>query len=356
MTHAYCWPEVRRGGERFTQMLGAALVRRGHEVTILSSGFKPSRTVLDGVTTIRLRRVWKHPYRHEADFGRRVIPSLLTKRYDVVHSLGRRDAVAAIRSARFSNERRTVFTDLGAPDIVWWESVGAAEARAVRRVVEEIEVYSCMSRWALGFLERDYGRTDGVVIPGGVSLSEFIPAPSRTAHPTLLFSGAFQEKRKGMAVLLEALPMIATVEPQVELWVSGPGDAGSLLAEAPEAARKHVKILDLGDPRNQRDRYGRAWATALPSTNDSFGMALVESLACGTPLVVTSNGAPKELVDPGVTGEICEPNDPRSLAAACLRAFDLARRSETVEVCRSSARPFGWDEGLAPLCEAVYEV
>ena len=49
----------------------------------------------------------------------------------------------------------------------------------------------------------------------------------------------------------------------------------------------------------QHERYGRAWVTCLPSTHDSFGMALLESLACGTPLVATTDSAPQELVARG---------------------------------------------------------
>ena len=56
----------------------------------------------------------------------------------------------------------------------------------------------------------------------------------------------------------------------------------------------------------------------------------------------------------GVTGELCEPEAPDSLAEACLRGFALARRPETVEACRASAAPYDWDRGLAPLCEALY--
>jgi phosphatidylinositol alpha-mannosyltransferase len=162
------------------------------------------------------------------------------------------------------------------------------------------------------------------------------------------------EPRKGLATLLEALPLVAAAEPEVELWLSGPGDAEPFLARAPGGARERVRALGLGDPDRQHERYGRAWVTCLPSTHDSFGMALVESLACGTPLVATTHGAPKELVNPGVTGELCEPHDPRGLADACLRAFKLARRRETVEACRSSAEPYDWDLGLAPLCEQLY--
>jgi glycosyltransferase involved in cell wall biosynthesis len=83
-------------------------------------------------------------------------------------------------------------------------------------------------------------------------------------------------------------------------------------------------------------------------------MALLESLACGTPLVTTTHSAPQELVTPGVTGELCEAGDPAGLAAACLRAFRLTETAETPERCRGAARPYDWDSGLAPLCEGLY--
>jgi glycosyltransferase involved in cell wall biosynthesis len=113
-------------------------------------------------------------------------------------------------------------------------------------------------------------------------------------------------------------------------------------------------MLGVGDAASQHERYGRAWVTCLPSTHDSFGMALLESLACGTPLVTTTHSAPQELVDAGVTGELCPPQDPAALADACLRGFALARRPQTVAACRASAEPHDWDAGLAPLCERLY--
>jgi glycosyltransferase involved in cell wall biosynthesis len=353
-THAYCWPEVRRGAERFTQELGAALCRRGHEVVILSAAWKPGKTVLDGVTTIRLRRFFRHPDRHEADCRRRLFPRLVRGRFDAVHSLGRHDAIASIRAARFHRGRRTVFTDLGLPDRAWWKARGRGQARAVGKVVAGIDVYSCMSQYALDYLARDWGRSDGVVVPGGVNLGSFVPASAREPRPTILFSGAFLESHKEVPLLLEALAIVAESEPAVELWLSGPGEAGPLLAAARPEARERTRVLGVGDPNRQHERYGRAWLTCLPTTQDSFGMALVESLACGTPLVTTTQGAPKELVTEGVTGELCRPRDPEDLARACLRAFHLASRPETVEACRASAEPFDWDKGLAPWAERLY--
>jgi phosphatidylinositol alpha-mannosyltransferase len=193
-----------------------------------------------------------------------------------------------------------------------------------------------------------------VVVPGGVDLDAFRPADARAPKPTILFSGAIAEPRKGVPVLLEALPAIAEAEPEVELWLSGPGDPEPMLAAAPAGARERTRALGLGEAERQSDRYGRAWITCLPSTHDSFGMALVESLACGTPVVATTHSAPKEVVEPGVTGELCEPHDPPGLADACVRAFALTRRAGIVEACRSATEAFDWDRSLAPLVERLY--
>jgi glycosyltransferase involved in cell wall biosynthesis len=352
-THAFCWPEVRRGAERFVQELGAALVRRGHEVTFLSSAWEPTDTVLDGVRTVRIKRRREDSWGHEADFGRRVLPRLLAGRFDAVHSMGRRDARASVRAARLHPRRRTVITDLGLPSRDFWDNY-PAEAKVVQAVVRGIDVYACMSQFAVDFLARDYGRTDGVITPGGVDLDAFAPAPARDPRPTLLLSGAFTEPRKGAATVLAALPLIAETEPEVQLWLSGPGDPTELLAAAPAEARARTSCLGVGGADDQQERYGRAWATVLPSTDDSFGMALIESHACGTPIVVSTHGAPHELVDEGSTGELCEPHDAEGFATATLRVFALTRRPDTVSACRHAASRFSWDGAIAPLCEALY--
>jgi glycosyltransferase involved in cell wall biosynthesis len=355
LTHAFCWPEVRRGAERFLPELAAALARRGHEVTHFSAAWDSGRSLERGVDTVRLRRRFKSQYRHEADFGRRLLPRLAAAHFDAVHSLGRHDAVASIRAARLRRDgRRTVITDLGLPDPVWWRQQGRLQARAAARVVADIDVYSAMSQTAVDHLAANYGRRDGVVVPGGVDLAAFVPAAEREPRPTILFSGAVTEPRKGVHVLLQALALIAASEPDVRLWLSGPGDARALLAGAPSAARERTELLGVGDASAQHERYGRAWVTCLPSTHDSFGMALLESLACGTPLVTTTHSAPQELVDVGVTGELCAPEDPPALAAACRRGLALARRPQTAAACRASAEPYDWDRGLAPLCERLY--
>jgi phosphatidylinositol alpha-mannosyltransferase len=240
---------------------------------------------------------------------------------------------------------------LGVPLRSWWDA--GPDRAAHQRIVNDADVYGCMSRYALDALAREYGRTDGVLMPGGVDLDAFHPLP-REPQPTILFSGAVYEGRKGLPVLLEALAIVARSVPDVQLWVSGPGDAGPFLAAAPDAARRRTTVLPIGDPDAQGERYARAWATALPSRGDSFGMVLAESLACGTPLVAANDSALPELVDPGRTGALCEPDDAESVAAAIHTAFGLAQQAGTADACRDFATQFDWDTGIAPMFERYY--
>jgi glycosyltransferase involved in cell wall biosynthesis len=353
MTHAYCWPEVNRGGERLLHELAGALARRGHDVSILSSASRPSRSVEDGVRVVRLSSPRGTGLEQELRFSRTVFPPLLAGRFDVVHSLGVGDASASIVAAalhrRLRRPRRTVFTHLGNPLRAWYEQ--QPDWRYQHFVARHIDVYGCMSGYAARVFEEGFGRR-AVRTPGGVHLSRFTPASSRAAAPTLLYAGTLVEPRKRVADLLAAVALLSLDEPSVHLWLIGPGDPGPLLAAAPKAARERTEVLrathDLGDV------YAKAWATVLPSVHEAFGIVLVESLACGTPIVVADHSAPPELVTLE-TGAISVPEDPRSLADACRRALSLAQEPGIAERCRATAEPYDWDTAVAPRIEALYE-
>lgn len=349
LTHAYSWPEVRRGAERIIHELSRALAGHGHNVTVFTSGSSASRKS-NRVRTIRFRRWFGGEPRHEREFGLRLLPGLALGKFDCVHSFGPQDCRAAIRSARWGGHR-TVFTNLGLPLRRFWDRHPAGSAHT--RVVSDVDVYGCMSRYALALLEQEYGRV-GTLTPGGVNLAKFVPAPARTTEPTILFSAALGEPRKGGRVLVQALEIVAKSEPLVRLWLSGPGDPEPMLSEARPSIRDRIEVLPIGDPGAQAERYGRAWVTALPSKSDSFGLVVVESLACGTPVAASNHAALPELVTPGQTGALCDPDDPQSVAEAISESIALTRKTDIVDVCRSSAEPYDWDSGIAPGLLAIY--
>ena len=162
------------------------------------------------------------------------------------------------------------------------------------------------------------------------------------------------EPRKGVAILLDALAILLRTTPDMRLWLSGPGDAAALLDHAPASVREHVDVLPLGDPMLQAERYGRAWVMTLPSRGDSFGMVVVEALACGTPVAVSGDAALPELVTAGETGAVCDAGSAESVAEAISTCLELASKPGTAAACRASAEPFDWKTGIAPAFEKLY--
>lgn len=348
ITHPYSWPEVRRGAERIIVETSRALAARGHSVTVFSAGSAGSRVEDGGVTTIRYRRWFSDPFRHERWFGWRVLPALRAGGFDVVHSMMPGDAVAAIRTARRAGHR-TVYQELGNPIRA---RIEAREDRALReKVIRSIDVYGCMSEFSRRFLEDEWGRT-GAIIPGGVRVDEFSPRP-RSKEPTILLSGALDRPEKGLAELLAAVALLAGDRPDVRLLLSGPGDPGPILAAAPAAARERTELLPIGAPEALGERYATAWVTCLPTVWDSFGLVVVESLAAGTPVVVGPSGAPPEVVKPSV-GVVAASLEPDPLRHALVDGLALVERDGTVAACRATAAQYDWDAAIAPLLERLY--
>jgi glycosyltransferase involved in cell wall biosynthesis len=87
--------------------------------------------------------------------------------------------------------------------------------------------------------------------------------------------------------------------------------------------------------------------------HEAFGLSLLESLACGTPIVASADGGgPTDLVGPGV-GEMCEPTA-TSLADACRAAIYRSQEAGVVDACRAAASLFDWTTAIVPALERLY--
>jgi rhamnosyl/mannosyltransferase len=203
--------------------------------------------------------------------------------------------------------------------------------RLLRRADGVVSVSPPVGRWLMP-------QTEGkaYLIPPGVDDTIFVPGgPLREAVPvpTVLYVGRIERASaaKGIRHLLEAFALVHAELPEARLVLVGGGDAV-------EDHRRFAATLGILDSVELRGRlslealveaYQAASVVVLPSTTDSesFGMVLIEAMACGKPVIGSDVGGIPFVIDDGRDGYLVPPADASALAGACLeilRAPELA--------------------------------
>ena len=192
------------------------------------------------------------------------------------------------------------------------------------------------------------------VIPYGVDCQRFRPDVGRRGGPGsklhVLFVGRINQ-RKGIKYLLEALRLLNTE--QVQVTVLGRVVDGLELFE-PFGDR--VTVRPSVSAKELLAAYQSADLFVFPSVAEGFGQVLLESLACGLPVLSTTHTAAPDLVEEGREGFVVEPRRPDDLAArmewALTHRADLRRMGVRA---RQTAETFTWERFRHGVAEAVGE-
>jgi UDP-glucose:(heptosyl)LPS alpha-1,3-glucosyltransferase len=155
--------------------------------------------------------------------------------------------------------------------------------------------------------------------------------------------------RKGLGAAIGALAQAAN--PGFRLLVAGRDRESARFAG--EARRLGVsdRVRFLGGREDVRPLYAAADCFILPSRYDPFPNTALEALAMGLPAIVSSRCGAAEVVEPGVSGWICEPDDAPGIARLMSEAERALRAPGFVAAARSNAERFGIDAMAAKLTE-----
>jgi glycosyltransferase involved in cell wall biosynthesis len=358
LAHPFVWPEVRRGGERYVEDLAVYLAGHGVEVDIVTGSSRGSSVEhrSDGVTIRRRRHVLGNRLRRfhitaVETFGLPAWAALARGHYDVVHAMTPTAAIAA-RLAR----RPTVYTVIGHPTAEQLTH-RAYDARVFGTAIRRATVAAALSRASADQVEVLFGRKAEVLTPG-VRSGQFTPdlAP-RTGPPRILFSAAAGDRRKGLDVAVAAFALLLDRHADARLQISGEGGAEWALEPMSADARARVvasiDFLGTGSVDDVPARYRRASVTLLPSVDEAFGMALVESLATGTPVVCSPSGGMPEIVQGADVGVVAE-RTPEAMASAIEEALALAGDDRTPKRCVEHSKNWDWDAAVGPAHLELY--
>ncbi len=337
------------GAEAHLHETFGRLTQRGHEVTLLASGWKgcEARAELDGIEVHRAGARYTFSLAAPRYFRRR----LRKRHFDVVvEDLNKvplftrywtRAPVVALVHHLFG---MTAFKEA-------WFPLAAATWLLERpipfvfRNAPTIAV-SASTREDLGRRGLDAERIE--VIPNGIDLSLYTPGPAsmRTSEPSLLFLGRVK-KYKRVDLLMRAVALLESEGLSVTLRVAGSGDDRPRLDRIALnlGISDRVHFLGFVDEVRKLELFRTSWLHALTSPNEGWGISIMEASACGTPSIASDAPGLRESVVDGETGLLVPHGDVRALADSIASLLNDERRRESMgRQARSFAEGFSWDE------------
>jgi glycosyltransferase involved in cell wall biosynthesis len=349
------YPPGRHGGiGSMTQTLGRALAARGNVVTVI--GTYPQRTASDendcGVRVIRLphTRVPKAGVVFNSlQLARQLQRVAYRRPIDIIE--GPENALAFIPTARAG--RRVIRMNGGhhyfaselrqrkRPVRVWLERRSFTRATHLCAVSGYVATRTCE---LLGL-----GSKPIAVLPNPVDTDRFVPSnPEQVVPGRIVFVGSLCEK-KGIRQLLEALPSVLSAVPHASLIVYGRNttDANTgrsylslLMATLSQHAIPESVVRFEGHVAQEHlpDALSEAAVCVFPSHAEAMPIAWLEALAAGKAVVGSLLGPGPEVIEHGVTGLLCNPHDPRSIARCVIQVLtDTQLRYHLGNQARASA-------------------
>jgi phosphatidylinositol alpha-mannosyltransferase len=203
---------------------------------------------------------------------------------------------------------------------------------------------------------------DAVIIPNGVHVAAFADGPTLPGHirgvdgPTIGFIGRFDEPRKGLPVLLEAMRTVVRRHPGAQLLIAGRGDADEVRELIGTALQPHVALLGELSEGDKAAFLRSVDVYCAPNLlGESFGVILIEALAAGAPIVASDLDAFARVLEGGAAGVLVRRGNAGALARAlCDLIADPGRRAELSARGRQVAGNYDWSV-LARRILAVYE-
>jgi phosphatidylinositol alpha-mannosyltransferase len=202
---------------------------------------------------------------------------------------------------------------------------------------------------------------DAVVIPNGVAVAHYRAATPFDGFPrkggTIGFIGRYDEPRKGMDVLVDALDLLAEQRPGLRLMVAGRGDADDFLDDVPERVAERIDLLGQVSEHDKARLLRSVDVYCAPNTGqESFGVILLEAMAARTAIVASDIEAFRQVLAGGSAGRQFATGDAAALAEALAEVLDdPVLREHLVAAGDEAVAPYDWDVIVAEVLR-VYEL
>lgn len=222
------------------------------------------------------------------------------------------------------------------------------------RIAGKIAVSELARRWQMESLG-----SDAVEIPNGIDAASFADAEPLDGYPwpgrTVLFLGRYDEPRKGIDILMRALPAVVEQFPDIRVLVVGGGNERALRRRAGSLADRLVFLGQVDDATKARALRSADVYCAPNLGGESFGIVLVEAMAAGAAVLASDLNAFRRVLEDGRAGRLVATGSVDELGAALIDLLaDDGARAELVAAGRRRAARYDWSR-VADQILRVYE-
>lgn len=315
------------------------LVERGHDVTILTGRLPDTQEeeiTPEGYRILRLESRTIDLYNPPFISSKGVYESLVSLDADVVNYNYRWAPSYNKPLARYDGPKIFTYHNM------WGEGTGLTglvsefNDRMFRSTLETFDRIACVSDYVKNdLIRRGITKEKLVTIPTGLDAGEF----NISEEGDYILSLGRMVKTKGLDYMVRAM---AEVDCKMYICGKGPEEARirSLISKLGLGDR--IEMLGYVSEERKRELMCGCKFFVMPSLFESFGLAAVELMSCGRPLVCTNvNGLPETVGDGGL---IVNPKDPKALSEAMNRLLaDGELRSTLGGNARRRAEYYSWE-------------
>lgn len=204
--------------------------------------------------------------------------------------------------------------------------VFAACYRLAHRVVG---VSGCVSSWLVASGEVPRHKVATLTLPARLAASGELPSPCRGDRWRGCFVGRL-EPVKNLDALLRAFAALVRSGADAELWLMGQGSSGPSLQADARKLGIEGRVSFLGYQRRPDEWVRRCHVCIQPSLSEGFGLAMVEAMGCGVPVLSTPVGAAPDIIADGVNGWLTDGFDELALLRGLQRAYRATAELDSI--------------------------
>lgn len=349
------YPEITGGVERRVWELARRLAARGHEVHLFGMHLWEGETTItrDGVVIngicrpLSFYRKGKRRILPAFIFGIMVFSALARERFDVVdcQQFPYTSVLGCAAACRISRSPLVITWHEVWGDY-WYDYLGipGAVGKWIERIVAILPAFRiAVSETTADGLRDIDGRGNITIIPNGISSDKIDAVRPSVERSDLIFVGRLIPE-KHVDVLIDAVALLAAHIPDIRCLVIGDGPEREYLEQKSRLSGLGSHVAFTGILPRSRDVIAYLKSSRVfvfPSTREGFGIAVLEALACGLPVVTIDHPKNASRVFAANRCGVLSTLDPSDLSGKILSVLEGS--SVSAMECRTVARRYDWE-------------